>query len=100
MQRYFKDREKVIELLEQKGFKHYIPRLSEYMNGWHTKYKSYYIETNENDMIVFCSVVAIENDCIYAEHIFYDCDRPHDFYTKEEGELNYKERLEIEEFLY
>lgn len=100
MKRYFESREEVVKLLESKGFKYYVPRKREYMNAWSDKNKSYYVEISENDKILYCSVVAIKNNNICAEHPFYDCNRAYNFYTKEEGELNYKERLELEEFLY
>ena len=100
MKKYIENRESVVELLESKGFKYYIPRKSEVLNKWSTKNKSYYIELSENDKLIYCSVVAIENNSICAEQLFYDCNRAYDFPTKEDGELTYKERLEFEELLY
>lgn len=97
---YFKTRKETIDFLEAKGFEYYIPRKVEALGSWANDKKYYYVEVNKNDKIVYCSVVAIEKEMIFADHVFYDCDRVNKFYKKEAGEQNYKEGLELGELLY
>lgn len=97
----FKNREEIIEFLNGYGFKYYVPRLEEKMNKTPTKNKYYTVEVSQSNKIIFCSVEK-DGECRngYTDDFipFYDCNRAYDFYTKEAGEENYKEWLEIRQY--
>lgn len=103
MKRYeFKKRNEVVNFLGG-DFKYYIPRLAQVMENTKEKDKYFVIEISDSNKIDCCYIEKNINardgytlDCEF----FYDSKRAYDFYTKELGEENYTNWLEMNKYLF
>ncbi|SCH74276.1 MULTISPECIES: hypothetical protein [unclassified Romboutsia] len=97
----FKNRDDVVEFLDNHNFKYYIPRLREYMSNIKDELKYYYIEVSNSEEVENCYIVSISGEREFKEN-FFDINKVDEFkdtaYNIEYRDSKYKEGIEHDYF--